>query len=412
MLERAGATVHWPRARYGKDEKATEIGPSGLPRWAEAARYWLEYTDVPDSVWNPISDKANPAKDSIRNDYIDDLRSRGLWVNWLQSKGVPLSLSIALHTDGYSQPGDSQTIGTLAIYSVNDYYKQRTFPTGHSRILNRDLADFVQTQVVEDIRAKYDPNWKRRELQNAGYAEARYTKVPSVLLEILSHKQFADIRYGLQPRFRKDVSRAIYKGIGRWIHAQVGTDFVVQPLEVQKMAISPDLVVTWLPTIDPIEPSATPTYYIVELRENDGAWKIVERTTKTRYTLPSKNGVRYDVRVTAGNEGGTGIVQGSYSIPDGNDGIFIGEQWEYNRALDWISDDDCGWGMCYRDQVGTRQVGNTHDYPVLHGIALQELGYTFVSINSEAIDTIDSRWDAVDVIYGKDTIKHLSAAHF
>lgn len=444
MLERAGATVHWPRARYGKDEKATEIGPSGFPRWAEAARYWLEYTDVPDSVWNPISDKANPAKDSIRNDYIDDLRSRGLWVNWLQSKGVPLSLSIALHTDGYSQPGDSQTIGTLAIYSVNDYYKQRTFPSGQSRILNRDLADFVQTQVVEDIRAKYDPNWKRRELQNAGYAEARYTKVPSVLLEILSHKQFADIRYGLQPRFRKDVSRAIYKGIGRWIHAQVGTDFVVQPLEVQKMAISPDLVVTWLPTIDPIEPSATPTYYIVELRENDGAWKIVERTTKTRYILPSKNGVRYDVRVTAGNEGGTsaagetlsafigkkdkpsvliinafnrtdgpkwwadsinaGIVQGSYSIPDGNDGIFIGEQWEYNRALDWISDDDCGWGMCYRDQVGTRQVGNTHDYPVLHGRALQELGYTFVSINSEAIDTIDSRWDAVDVIYGKDTI--------
>ena len=60
--------------------------------------------------------------------------------------------------------------------------------------------------------------------------------------------------------------------------------------------------------------------------------------------------------------------------------------------------------MCYRDQVGTRQVGNTHDYPVLHGRALQELGYTFVSINSEAIDTIDSRWDAVDVIYGKDTI--------
>ncbi len=447
MLERAGAKVHWPRARYGKDEKAGEIGPSGYPRWAEAARYWLEYTGVPDSVWNPISDKSNPAKDSVRNDYIDDLRCRGLWVNYLKQKGVPVTLSIALHTDGYSQVGDSQTIGTLAIYSINDYYKMRTFPNNRSRILNRDLADYVQTQVVEDIRATYDPNWKRRELQNAGYAEARYTQVPSMLLEILSHKQFADIRLGLEPKFRHDVSRAIYKGIGRWIHSQVGTDFVVQPLKVQKMSISPDMKLTWLPTIDPIEPSAAPTYYIVELRENDGPWKEVERTTKTSYELPAKQGVRYDVRVIAGNEGGTsetsetlsacvgkkgkpsvliinsfnltsgpqwwadslqaGIKPDSYSTPDGEDGIYIGQQWEFNRALDWISDDDCGWGMSYRDQTGTRQVGNTHDYPVLHGRALQELGYTFVSMNSEALDSIDHQWDIIDIIYGKDTITSL-----
>ena len=444
MLERAGATVHWPRARYGKDEKASEIGPSGYPRWAEGARYWLEYIGVSDSIWNPVTDKSNPAKDSVRNDYLDDLRCRGHWVNWLKTKGIPVTLSIALHTDGYSQVGDSLTIGTLAIYSINDYYKMRTFPNNRSRILNRDLADYVQTQVVEDIRATHDPNWKRRELQNAGYAEARYTQVPSVLLEILSHKQFADIRLGLEPQFRHDVARAIYKGIGRWIHSQVGTDFVVQPLKVQKMSISPDMELTWLPTIDPIEPSAKPTYYLVEVRENDGPWKVVERTTKTHYNLPAKQGVRYDVRVIAGNDGGTsatsetlsahigkpnkpsvliinafnltsgprwwaetqkaGIVPNSYSIPDGEDGIYIGQQWEFNRTLDWVSDDDCGWGMSYRDQTGTRQVGNTHDYPVLHGHALQELGYTFVSVNSEAIDTIDARWDALDIIFGKDTI--------
>ena len=441
MLERAGATVYWPRARYGKDEKATEIGPSGYPRWAEAARYWLEYIGTTDSVWNTTSDKA---KDSTRNDYIDDLRCRGLWVNRLKRSGVPLTLSLAIHTDGYSQVGDNLSIGTLAIYSVTDTQKQKNFQAGPSRILNRDLADFIQTQVVEDIRVNYDPNWKRRELQNANYAESRFPKIPSVLLEILSHKQFADIRLGLKPQFRHDVARAIYKGIGRWIHAQVGTDFVVQPLKVQKMSISPDMVLTWLPTVDPIEPTAMPTYYIVELRENEGPWHVVERTTKTSYTLPDKEGVRFDVRVIAGNEGGTsatsetlsahigkkdkpsilivnafnltdgprwwadslraGIVPNSYSIPDGEDGIFIGDQWEFNRALDWISDDDCGWGMCYRDQTGMRQVGNTHDYPVLHGRALQELDYTFVSTNSEALDSIDSRWDAIDVIYGKDTI--------
>ncbi len=445
-LERAGATVIWPRARYGRDSAATEIGPSGYPRWAEGARYWLEYTGVPDSIWNPVTDKNAPFKDSVRNDYLDDLRCRGLWVNWL-NQSTPISVCLALHTDGYSQPGDSLTIGTLAIYSRQDKFNQTTFPNGCDRILNRDLADFVQTQIVEDIRQKYDPTWKRRQLQNASYCESRYPVVPTLLLEMLSHKQFADIRWGLQPAFRKDVARAIYKGVGRWIHAQTGSEFVVQPLPVKDMSVrleKDEFHITWSATTDSLEASAKPEYYLVEIRENDSNWQSPVRIKTPKYSFRAKRGVRYDIRVTAGNNGGTseysetlsaclgdkdkpfvlivnafnrvdgpqwfadstyaGIVPGTYAIPDGEDGLYIGEQWEFNRAFDWISDDDCGWGMCYRDQTGTRQVGNTHDFPVLHGRALQELGFTFVSTNSLALDSIDSRWDIIDVIYGKDTV--------
>ena len=455
MLERAGATVYWPRARYGKDEAATEIGPSGYPRWTEAARYWLEYTGVPDSIWNPVTDKNNPAKDSVRNDYLDDIRCRGLWVNWLaggsstnpkqHGQGIPLSLCLALHTDGISQVGDSLTIGTLVIYSRQDNTRQTTLPTGTDRIVCRDLADFVQTQIVEDIQHKYDPDWKRRQLQNANYAESRYPVVPSALLEILSHKQFADIRWGLQPAFRKDVARAIYKGVGRWIHAQTGTEFIVQPLPVHKMAVSlhnEDFHVTWKATTDSLEPSAVPDYYLVELRENDGEWQTPIRVKSAKYTFRPKQGVRYDIRVTAANEGGTaevgetisafrgdknkptvliinafnrtsgpqwladslnaGIMPLTTAIPDGEDGIYIGEQWQFDRALDWISDDDCGWGMCYRDYTGTRQVGNTHDYAVQHGRVLQRLGYSFVSMNIEAVESLITACDLVDLITGKE----------
>ena len=456
MLERAGATVIWPRARYGVDSAATEIGPSGYPRWAEAARYWLEYKGVPDSVWLPV-DKINPAKDSVRNDYMDDLRCHGLWVNWLsggssvnpkqEGQGIPLSLCLALHTDGYSEVGDSLTIGTLAIYSRQDLQKQGMFPTGHDRQLNRDLADYVQTQVVEDVRKQFDPTWKRRQLQNAAYAESRYPIVPALLLEILSHKQFADIRHGLNPAFRKTVARAIYKGVGRWIHEQAGTEFIVQPLPVRNMQVLPEkngFAVKWQATKDSLEATAEPEYFLVEIRENDGDWKSAVKVKRPEFSFTAKRGVRYDIRITAGNEGGTsersetisaclgdenkpmvliinafnrvsgpqwwadstyaGIIPGTYAIPDGEDGIYIGEQWEFNRALDWISDDDCGWGMCYRDQTGTRQVGNTRDYAVQHGRVLQELGFSFVSTNSTALDSIDSRWDIIDVIYGKDTV--------
>ena len=34
-----------------------------------------------------------------------------------------------------------------------------------------------------------------------------------MLLELLSHQNFADMRYGSDPRFKFLVSRAIYKGI-------------------------------------------------------------------------------------------------------------------------------------------------------------------------------------------------------
>ncbi len=456
ILERAGATVYWPRARYGKDEKSGEIGKSGYPRWAEGARYWLEYIGVPDSIWNPITDKNDPAKDSVRNDYLDDLRSRGNWVNWLSGgssvnpnaagQGIPISVCLALHTDGYSQVGDSITIGTLAIYSQQDNSHSAIFPTGQDRIINRDLADYVQTQIVGDIRALYDSTWSRRQLQNASYCESRYPVVPALLLEILSHKQMADIRYGLQPQFRKDIARAIYKGVGRWIHAQTETDFVVQPLKVQKMSISPvknEFVVTWSATIDSLEESATPEYYLVEVRENDGLWQSPIKVKKPTYSFHPQRGTRYDIRVTACNDGGlsetseiisahlgasdkpvvlvvnafnrtdgpewqvdslyAGIASGSYTIPDGEDGIFIGNQWEFNRALDWVSDDDCGWGMCYRDQTGTRQVGNTFDYAVQHGRILQKLGYTYFSTNITAIDSIPADINLVDCVLGRTT---------
>ena len=443
-LERAGATVIWPRARYGRDSAATEIGPSGYPRWAEGARYWLEYIGVPDSIWRPITDRNDPAKDSIRNDYLDDLRCRGLWVNRL-TRETPITVCLALHTDGYSQAGDSQTIGTLAIYSRQDRYNRTTFPNGCDRLLNRDLADFVQTQIVEDIQRKYDPTWKRRQLQNASYCESRYPVVPTLLLEILSHKQFADIRWGMQPAFRKDVARAIYKGVGRWIHAQTGTEFVVQPLPVKDMSVrleKDEFHITWSATTDSLEASAKPEYYLVEIRENDGEWQAPVRIKAPKHTIRAKRGVRYDIRVTAGNDGGTsetgetvsaclgdknkplaiiinafnrtdgpiwfadslnaGIQAHSTAIPDGEDGIYIGEQWEFNRALDWISDDDCGWGMCYRDQTGTRQVGNTHDYAVAHGRALQKLGYSFVSTNVSVLDSISSQFGLIDLILGRD----------
>lgn len=50
------------------------------------------------------------------------------------------------------------------------------------------------------------------------YYEARKPDVPAMLLELLSHQNMADQRYGFDPGFRRiHVSRAIYKGILRYL---------------------------------------------------------------------------------------------------------------------------------------------------------------------------------------------------
>ncbi len=107
-----------------------------------------------------------------KNDYNDDYQSRALWVNYLigdpykpaneirpEGLGIPMDLSLAFHTDAGVTPDDS-IIGTLAIYSTGS--DNGKFPDGTSRMASRDLSDIIQTQVVEDIRNIFNPEWTQK----------------------------------------------------------------------------------------------------------------------------------------------------------------------------------------------------------------------------------------------------------
>lgn len=467
MLENAGSVVLQPRPRMdGRDlikqdgqwvfretGEAYQTGRSGLRRWQEAACEWLRYAGYPDSIYDYFKGE---------NDYKSDLYSRGKWVNFLvggseanpsgEGLGLPVDVCLAMHTDGLSEDDNRTTVGTLAIYYTKGDDKKTIFPNGVSRSINRDLADYVQTQIVNDIRALYCPEWTRRALNDANYAESRVPEIPTVLIELLSHKNMPDMIYGLDPQFRFDASRAVYKGLLRYMHAKDGTTPVVQPLPVLDCHIDPlggdTLRLSWSPKPDPIEPTAVPTYYVVYLRGNDGEWQTVVCDT-TRFMHVARRGTRYDYYVVAGNAGGfsfpsetlstylapkkgkeeppmllilnafnhvgaplwfndstfAGIVPGSYAVEDGLYGAYIGDQFIYDRRLDWTDDDNCGFGMCNRDHQHLMTMGNTHDYPVRHGRILARLGYSYVSANATAIRAIDSRYAAVDIVFGKQPAK-------
>lgn len=194
----------WPGAArrriHGQRQATVHRSRTLLAQWA----------GVPDSVYSSTKGE---------NDYNDDFRCRGLWVNYLlggserlpgqQGLGIPVDMALALHSDAGLLGGDS-IVGTMGIYCTE---RKGKFADGRPRLMSRALTDSVVTSIVRDLQALHEPQWTRRKMRDRSYAEARMPQVPTALIELLSHQNPADMAYGLDPQFRFDASRAIYKGI-------------------------------------------------------------------------------------------------------------------------------------------------------------------------------------------------------
>ena len=390
------------------------------------------------------------------NDYTDDYRSRGLWVNWLAGgspvlpdrKGlnIPVDISFAFHSDAGTTLNDS-IIGTLGIYSTAN---GSHFPNGMSHLASRDLTDLVMTNIVNDVRQQFEPNWTRRGMWDKSYFEARVPEVPAMLLELLSHQNFADMKYGLDPAFRFVVSRAIYKGILQFIAHRDGRSYVVQPLPVRAFAITETasegkFLLTWKPTVDSLEASAAPTYYIIEERVGEKAYKQIAKVASPEYLFDVKDHDLHAFRIVAGNDGGVSfpsetlamqylgngsetvtVVNGftrvsapdwfesgdsvmiggfydqrDHGVPYLYDISFIGSQFEFRRNIPWMDDDAAGFGASranYEDKV---IAGNTFDYTIDHGRAIAAAGHSFVSSSMDAFVEAYDRPNIVDIIFGK-----------
>lgn len=419
-----------------------EAETSGYPRFTEAARYWLQWAGIPDSIYS---------KSAFRNDYQDDIYARPQWVNYLKEQThIPIDMAFAFHSDAGTTPDDS-IIGTLGIYmskSNDGIYTNRK-----SREIARDLTDMIQTQILSDVRKVYNPQWSRRGMWNQSYIEARIPDVPTMLLELLSHQNFADMRYGLDPRFRFLICRAIYKGMLRYICFQNKQEPIVQPLPPDRLYT--ELVETnkvrigWKAVQDTLEESASPTAYILYSRKGSGGFDNGTLVKGEEIILPIETGIIHSYKVAAVNKGGISfpseivsvyrspkgekdktvlIVNGFdrisgpasfestadslagflYAVDRGvpylNDIAFIGDQFEFRRSATWNSNDNNGHGDSYNNYAGQVIAGNTFDYPFIHGQAMAETGYSFVSCShkslAEGVVKPDT-YPIIDLILGK-----------
>ena len=428
---------------------------SGRPRFMEGARYNLQFAGMPDTLVYSLNNNLD--------DYKDDYQSRAEYGNYLigspygpnknrmtKGLGIPIDLSLAFHTDAGITRNDT-TIGTLSIYSVEGADSSLTFPDGVSRLANRDFADILQTQIVDDIRVLFDPQWRRRELRNADYSESVRPNVPAVLLELLSHQNFLDMKFMLDPQFRFAVARAMYKSMLRFLSIPSNPGYVVQPLPVShfsaELTASGDVSLRWRPEQDPLEPTAAPDRYIIYTRVGDGGFDNGRLVTEPEALLGNITPrTVYSFKITAVNDGGESLpseilavcravpgkptvmivnafdrVAGPATIetpgfagffnlldagvPDRVDYNFTGLQYNFDPVSPFRTNDGPGHGASFADDETRLVAGNSFDYPYVHGMSLRSLGYGFVSCSDEAVmdSVVDvRRYPFLDLILGEE----------
>lgn len=430
---------------FEKEEYTT----AGCARFWEAGRYWLQWAGAPFSVYSHTQGF---------NDYKDDYNCRGLWVNWLNNGSVnapdsvglaiPVDAALAFHTDAGCLL--DTVIGTLGIYTTKTDSKTECFSNGKSRSVSRDFTDLVVSQVVDDVRRQINPRWTRRYMWNKNYNESRRPDVPTMLLELLSHQNFEDMQYGLDPRFRFVVSRAVYKAIARFVTTRNGLPCVIAPLPVNSFAVESidggnSLKLSWQPTVDTLEVSAMPVAYMVYCRENGEGWDNGRLVNVNELTVPFHENRLVSYKIVAVNSGGASMdseilsacrvknskgtvmiingfdrvaaPEGFQSVPyagfpaDKDRGVgdvieyhYVGAQHNFDSRDPWISDDSAGWGQSNSDYDLNVIAGNSHDYPFVHGKAIANAGYSFVSASRKAVEekSVDlSRYMITDLILGE-----------
>ena len=441
-------TVSADAVRLGGGEGNVMRGPdniiSGLPRYLEGARYWLQYAGF------PPEDYENKGG---TNDYAEDINVRSYAANRLLGgstycpdslgKKVPLELAFALHTDAGIDP--SGIIGTLGICTTA--FHDGLLGDGRmTRLTSRDMVDVVQSSFVDDMRKLY-PTWNRRGIWDRNYSESRICDVPSMILELLAHQNFNDMRFAHDPNFKFFAARAIYKGLLRQVASMHGEKkCTVQPLPPVELAFGTPVVtgekaearLSWREQKDPLEPSAAATGYVVYTRIDDGSFDNGQLVRGTHFDVPVPPGHMVSCRVTAVNKGGESfpsetlavgvaddskgmvlvvngftrlsgpawvnkgdsigfLLRNDPGVPYVSTSAFCGEQKTFSATNSPLNPDLSELGTSGDELVGRALKGNTFDFAAVHGKAILAAGYSFFSSSRAAFEQSADMLSSADV---------------
>jgi hypothetical protein len=234
----------------------------------------------------------------------------------------------------------------------------------------------------------------------------------------------------------------------RFIAERNDLDYVIQPLSIDHLQAEftgeGQVTLCWQPRVDQLEASAQAEKYIVYTRIEDNGFDNGSLVDNPEYIAKDLSpNVIYGFRITAVNDGGEGfpsevisvcwpdsgdtalIINGfdrisgpaevdfgdfegfagfiDMGVPDGSDIGYTGPQFNFNAQSPWKDDDAPGFGASYGNLETKVIPGNTFDFSYIHGKALRNAGYGFVTVSDEVIMNGDgdiTKYPFVDLILG------------
>ena len=419
---------------------------SGMPRCLEGARYYAQWAGMPYSVYS--------FKDGL-NDYADDINVRSYMQNLLcggsafapdsAGRKVPIELSLAIHSDaGYTTDGTG-VYGTLSICTTGN--GPATLATGMSRNASKELATALLNNTTQDLQYRFG-EWKLRKLYDRNYSETRLPIVPSSILETLSHQNFGDMRYGLDPNFRYWMARSIYKTTLRFITRHHGEKYAVTPLAPDHFHCEfsnkngSEVRLSWQGLIDSQEKTSEPTGYILYIAQGDGGFDNGTLLRGTSCNVKLQPNILYSFQVRAVNDGGRSfptevlsayynpqaphramIVNGFHRLSspaisrigqgfdlDEDPGVsygrtagILGRQRVFDVSRIGL-EDSTGLGFSTSELAGKIIAGNDFNYVRTHAEAIAATGrFSIVSTSAQAVEggyVPLSSYSLVDLILG------------
>ncbi|MEC7726683.1 MAG: N-acetylmuramoyl-L-alanine amidase, partial [Planctomycetota bacterium] len=239
-------------------------------RWRECARYWAQFAGAPASVYD---------SSAASQDNSDDVTARPRFAEWRTADAF-----VSLHTNAGGGAGTE-----TYMYS------------GGATAGSSNLRQTVQTQLINDLRAEWNPAWVDRGQKQANFGELRLlSSMPGVLVELAFHDTVGSLDHDSlhDPEFRYIAARAYARGVLR--HFAPLSPFPPEPPPALRVLQDGNrgLQVRWNPA-----PGAT-SYTVEESLDGKG-FREVAAVASTSYStgpLPPHSVRSY--RVRAWNQSG------------------------------------------------------------------------------------------------------------
>jgi hypothetical protein len=263
------------------------------------------------------------------------------------------------------------------------------------------LRDFIQNELINDIRAGWDPAWTNRGSRTANFGELNPSNIPSMpsaLTEIAFHDNVSDAAAILNPRFRQLTARAVYQGIVKFYASSSMPGFsnstlLPEPpvnLRVENQGNNTVRLSWQAPPFNSgngLLGDAATGYRVYRSRNGYGFDNGISNPT-TSYTVGGlEPGGLYFFRVSATNAGGE-------SLP--SETLAVRVRTEVGRPevllVNGFDRLDGGLNLSEGDPFGTGQVQrgyldrmNSFNYSIAHARALVAAGVAFDSSSNEAV---------------------------